>query len=66
MLDCTKNVLEINFKFVYWGTNVNKTVWYKTWHDSCGKCMTLKKVNVLLEYILYFFQENSFKAYFQV
>ena len=52
MLDGTKNVLKINFKFVYWGTNVNKTVWYKTWHDSCGKCMTLKKVKVLLEYIL--------------
>ena len=58
---------------MYWTTNVNKTVWYKTWHDSGGKCMTLKKVNVLLEYILYSFkenyllaQENFFKAYFQV
>ena len=36
-----------NLKIVYWGMNVNKTVWFKTWHDSCSECMALKKVNIL-------------------
>ena len=42
--------------------DVNKTVLYKTWHDSCSECLTLKRVNILLKYRHYSSQVNYLLA----